>query len=98
METKQGLSGTRTICHRQRNDKQLGSAVPGTLLGIASSATGAIISWTTMRLFVTSSTLLSVPQRKHVIKAQAAATGHEESQATATGQEKKSAATGDTSN
>ena len=80
------------------NEKRLGSAVTGTLLGIASNATCGIMIWTTMRRLVTCSALLDVPQRRHVIKAQAAATGHEEAQATATGQEKKSAATGDIRN
>ena len=69
----------------------------GTLRGIASNATCGIII-ATMRRFGTSSSLLHMPQRNHVFKAQAAATGHEEAQATATGQENKAAAGGDTSN
>ena len=94
METQQALSGAGKICHRYQVEKQRGGAVPGTLLGIAPNATCGIII-ATMRRFVTCSALLDVPQRKHVIKAQAAATGHEEAQATATGQDNKSAATGD---
>ena len=35
METKQALSATDKICHRQENGKQLGRAVIGTPLGIA---------------------------------------------------------------
>ena len=104
METKQALSATGKICHRRMTEKQLGSAVTGTLLGIAPNVTCGIMIWRTTRRLVTCSALLDVPQRKHVmfrkgivLKAQAAATGHEEAQATATGQEKKSAATGDTS-
>ena len=77
----------------------------GTLLGIAPNVTCGIMIWRTMRRLVTCSAFMNVPQRKHVmaikgivLKAQAAATGHEEAQAMATSQEKKSAATGDTSN
>ena len=35
---KQALCVAREICHRQQNEKQLGSAVTGTLLGIAKNA------------------------------------------------------------
>ena len=104
METKQALSATGKICHWQENERQLGSAVIGTPLGIAPNAICCIIT-ARMRRFVKSWALLDVPQRKHVmfrkgivLKAQAAATGHEEAQAMATSQEKKSAATGDTGN
>ena len=39
VETKQALSATDKICHSQEIDKQLGSAVIGTPLGIAPNAT-----------------------------------------------------------
>ena len=66
METKQALSATDKICHRQENEKQLGSAVIGTPLGIAPNATCGIIT-ARMGRFVTCWALLDVPERKHVM-------------------------------
>ena len=66
METKQALSATDKICHGQENEKQLGSAVLGTLLGIAPTATQSIIT-ARMRRFVTCWALVYVPERKHVM-------------------------------
>ena len=63
---KQALSATDKICHRQENEKQLGSAVIGTPLGIAPNAICCIIT-ARMRWFVKSWALLDVPQRKHVM-------------------------------
>ena len=67
METKQALSATDKICHPQEIDKQLGSAVIGTPLGIAPNATRCIMT-ARMRRFVTYWDLLDVPERKHVIR------------------------------
>ena len=66
METQQALSATEKICHPQENDKQLGSAVIGTPLGIAPNATCGIIT-ARLRRFVTYWALLDVPERKHVM-------------------------------
>ena len=59
METQQALSATEKICHPQENDKQLGSAVIGTPLGIAPDATCGIIT-ARMRMFVEDWALLHV--------------------------------------
>ena len=66
METKQALSATDKICHWHENEKQLGSAVIGTPLGIAPDATCGIMT-ARMRMFVTYWALLGVTQRKHVM-------------------------------
>ena len=66
METKQALSATDKICHWHENEKQLGSAVIGTPLGIAPNATCGIIT-ARMGRFVTCWALLDVPERKHVM-------------------------------
>ena len=66
METKQALSATDKICHGQENEKQLGSAVIGTPLGIAPNATCCIIT-ARMRRFVTGWALVDVPERKQVM-------------------------------
>ena len=66
METKQALSATDKICHRQENEKQLGSAVIGTPLGIAPNATCCFMT-ARMGRFVTYWALVDVLERKHVM-------------------------------
>ena len=66
METKQALSATDKICHWHENEKQLGSAVIGTPLGIAPHVTCGIIT-ARMGRSVTCWALLDVPERKHVM-------------------------------
>ena len=66
METKQALSATDKICHRQENEKQLGSAVIGTPLGIALNATCCFMT-ARMGRFVTYWALVDVLERKHVM-------------------------------
>ena len=66
METKQALSATDKICHRQENEKQLGSAVIGTPLGIAPNATCGIMT-ARMGRFVTYWALVDVLERKQVM-------------------------------
>ena len=59
METQQALSSTEKMPHAQKNDKQLGSAVIGTPLGIAPDATCGIMT-ARMRMFVPYWALLHV--------------------------------------
>ena len=66
METKQALSATDKICHGQENEKQLGSAVIGTPLGIAPNATCCFMT-ARMGRFVTYWALVNVLERKHVM-------------------------------
>ena len=66
METKQALSATDKICHGQENEKQLGSAVIGTPLGIAPNATCCFMT-ARMGRFVTYWALVDVLERKHVM-------------------------------
>ena len=67
METQQALSGAGKICHVYQVEKQLGGAVPGTLLGTAPNATCGIISATMVR-FATGSSSLKVLQRNALSK------------------------------
>ena len=66
METKQALSAADKICHGQENEKQLGSAVTGTPLGIAPNATCCFMT-ARMGRFVTYWALVDVLERKHVM-------------------------------
>ena len=65
-DTGQALSAADTKCHGQENEKQLGSAVTGTPLGIAPNATCCTIT-ARMARFVTSSAFLNGAQRWHVM-------------------------------
>ena len=65
-DTGQALSAADTKCHGQDNEKQLGSAVTGTPLGIAPNATCCTIT-SRMARFVTSSAFLNEAQRRHVM-------------------------------